>query len=77
MNFQVNKSSSDFWNNLKVTWQQCADLPRKCWPLSVAELDGKVYQSEGGGHCSPYIYDPNKDQWSTLPDLPCWYFNLS
>ena len=79
MNFQVNKSSSDFWNNLKVTWQHCADMPRKCWVLSVAELDGKVYvagYSEDGGHHCSIMYDPNKDQWSTLPDLPCWYFSL-
>ena len=79
MNFQVNKSSSDFWNNLKVTWQQCADLPRKCFVLSVAELDGKVYVSSvsaGGGYCFPLMYDSNKDQWSTLPVLPRWYFSL-
>ena len=62
-----------------MTWQQCADLPRKFWGLSVTELDGKVYvsgHSEDGGHRSPYIYNPNKDQWSTLPDLPCWFFSL-
>ena len=79
MNFQVNKSSSDFWNNLKVTWQHCADLPHKLWTMSVAELNGKVYvsgYSEGGGYRSPYIYDSNKDQWSTLPDLPYWCFSL-
>ena len=79
MNFQVNKSSSDFCNNLKVTWQQSINLPVKCWATSVAELDGKVYVSgcsEGGGHTVPYMYDPNKDQWSTLPELPCWYFSL-
>ena len=79
MNFQVNKSSSDFWNNLKVTWQQCTDLPRKCWATSVAELDGKVYvsgYSEGGGHTAPYMYDSNKDQWSILPALLCCFFSL-
>ena len=79
MNFQVNKSSSDFWNNLKETWQQCADLPMKCWAISVAELDGKVYAggvSEGGGHIVTFMYDPNKDHWSTLPKLPCWCFSL-
>ena len=41
--FQVNKSTIDFWRNLKLTWQQCADLPDKCWASSVAELNGKVY----------------------------------
>ena len=79
MNFQVNKSSSDFWNSLKVTWQQCADLPHKCWALSVAELDGKVYvsgYSGTGGYTVPFMYDSNKDQWSTLPALPCWCFSL-
>ena len=79
MNFQVNKSSSDFWNNLKVTWQQCADMPEKRWALSVAELDGKVYvagKSEGGVYVNPIVYDSNKDQWSTLPALPCARFSL-
>ena len=79
MNFQVNKSSSDFWNNLKVTWQQCADLPVKFWAISVAELDGKVYvsgYSGGVGYTNPLMYDSNKDQWSTLPALPYGYFNL-
>ena len=79
MNFQVNKSSSDFWNNLKLTWQQCTDLPRKCWATSVAELDGKVYVSGCGGRGTygyPFVYDSNKDQWSTLPDLPCVLFSL-
>ena len=79
MNFQVNKSSSDFWNNLKLTWQQCADLPDKCWAISVAELDGKVYVSgvSGRGGCAcPFMYDSNKDQWFTLPDLHCGFFSL-
>ena len=47
--------------------------------MSVAELDGKVYvagYSEGGGYQCSFMYDSNKDQWSTLPDLPCWYFSL-
>ena len=79
MNFQVNKSSSDFWNNLKVTWQQSPDLPRKCLALSVAELDSKVYvsgYSGGGAYTFPFMYDSNKDQWSTLPALPYVYFSL-
>ena len=79
MNFQVNKSSSDLWNNLKLTWQQCADLPDKCWATSVAELDGKVYvsgYSNRGGNKFVVVYDSNKDQWSTLPDLPYWLFSL-
>ena len=79
MIFQVNKSSSDFWNNLKVTWQQCADLPGKYWVTSVAELDGKVYVSgcnSRSGCTNPIVYDSNKDQWYPLPELPCGYFSL-
>ena len=79
MNFQMNKSSSDFWNNLKLTWQQCADLPGKCWASSVAELDGKIYvsgYSGGGAYTCPFMYDSNKDRWFTLPDLPCGHFSL-
>ena len=78
MNSQVNKSSSEFWNNLKVTWQQCADLPKNYWvPLSVAKYEENVYASGGsGGDGFLFMYDPNKDHWSTLPELPCWYFSL-
>ena len=79
MNFQMNKSSSDFWNNLKVTWQLCADLPGKCWAFYVAELDAKVYVSGGCGrgvYTFPFMYDSNKDQWSTLPALPYGCFSL-
>ena len=79
MNFQVDKSSSDFWNNLKLTWQPCADLSAKFWANSVAELDGKVYVSGEGGegvYVCPFMYDSNKDQWSILPELPCGHFSL-
>ena len=77
--FQVNKSSSDFWNNLKLTWQQCADLPLKCCALSVAELNGKVYATMyngKGGFDAPIMYDSSKDQWFSLPALPYAYFSL-
>ena len=77
--FQVNKSSSDFWNNLNLRWQQCADLSVKFWASSVAELDGKVYvsgHSGRGAYVDPIMYDSNKDQWSGLPDLPYAGFSL-
>ena len=77
--FQANKSSSDFWNSLKVTWQQCADLPYKCWVFSVVELDGKVYSSffySGGGCAYTRMYDCNKNEWSLLPPLPYIDFSL-
>ena len=77
--FQVNKSSSDFWNDLKLTWQQCADLPLKCWVVSVAELDGKVYAAITDCkyvYCHPLMYDSSKDLWSLLPALPYGNFSL-
>ena len=79
MYLQVSKSSSDFWNNIKLTWQQCADLPVKCWATSVAELDGKVYftsRGDGTYYDSPLIYDSYKDQWFALPSLPHVNFSL-
>jgi len=79
MYFQVNKSSSDFWNNIEVTWQQCANLPKKCWATSVAALDGNVYASvfsDGCGWNTPFMYDSNRNQWSELPELPCWHFTI-
>ena len=77
--FQVNKSSSDFWNSLKLTWQQCADLPLKCCALSVAELDGKVYAAISDSkyaHHDPLMYDSSKDQCSSLPELRYGNFSL-
>ena len=79
MIFQVNKSSSDFWKSLEITWQQCANLPQKVWALSVAELDGNVYATVidvEGAYFHPLMYDSNNDQWSSLPALPCAYFSL-
>ena len=79
MYLQVSKSSSDFWSSIKLTWQQCADLPVKCWVTSVAELDGKVYITAEGDHCclvNPLMYDSYKDQWSPLPNLPHVGFSL-
>ena len=76
--FQVNKSSSDFWNSLKLTWQQYADLPSKYYAISVAELGGKVYVTIVGKF-APFeslMYDSNKDQWSKLPALPYALFSL-
>ena len=72
----MNKSSSDFWNNVKLTWQQCADLPDKCCATSVAEMDGKVYVlgcNGEGGWSYIFVYDSNKDQWFALPG---WSFGL-
>ena len=77
--FQVSKSSSDFWNCLKLTWKKCADLPVKCCATSVAELDGIAYVavSRNNSHLySPLVYDPYKDEWSVLPNLPHVYYSL-
>ena len=77
--FQVNKSSSDFWKSLKLTWQQCADLPSKYCATSVAELDGKLYVTIidcKSAYLEPLMYDSNKDQWSALPALPYANFSL-
>ena len=77
--FQVNKSSSDFWNSLNLTWQRCADLPSKYWADSVAELDGKVYVAIVDckkAHFEPLMYDSYFNQWSTVPVLPYVNFSL-
>ena len=77
--FQVSKSSSDFWNSLKLTWKKRADLPVRCRPISVAELDGKVYVAVADsdyGDFVPLMYDSCKDEWSVLPELPYAWFSL-
>ena len=77
--FQANKSSSDFWNSLKLTWEQCANLSSKYWASSVTELNGKVYAAvlySGSGDYAPIMYDANKAQWSSLPVLPYARFSL-
>jgi len=45
----------------------------------VAELNGKVYvgtMDSRYGYWEPFMYDPSKDQWSTLPALPYVHFSL-
>ena len=77
--FQVNKSSSDFWNSLKLRWRQCGYLPSKYWADSVAELDGKVYvaiQGSTGAYLNPLMYDSKQDKWFTLPALRYACFSL-
>ena len=74
--FQVSKSSSDFWNSLKLTWKKCADLPVKSGAVSVAKLDGKVYVTLTGNHYYPLMYDSCEDEWSVLPKLPHGSFSL-
>ena len=79
--FQVNKSntSTDFWSNLKLTWQKCANVPNKRWANCVAELDGKIYitgQGSGVMGTNPYMYDSVKDQWSVMPPLPYVLYTL-
>ena len=77
--FQSSKSSKEFWSTLKLTWQQCADLPGRRWVTSVADLDGKVYVSVMDGDCSytdPFVYDTTNDVWTLLPPLPCAKFSL-
>ena len=76
---QVNKSSRDFWSNLNMIWEQCADVPCKCWVTSVAELDGNVYATildSRQAHDYPLKYDFSKDQWFSLPALPYTYYSL-
>ena len=76
---QVNKSSSDFWNNLTLTWKKCADLPIECFATSVTVLDGKVFIAviDNEDYCyNPLMYDLYKDEWSVLPSLPCVEFSL-
>ena len=73
LTFQINNRSTEFWNNLKLTWQQCADLPEKYWANSVTKLDSKVYitpYGEDGGYSTPLMYDIDKDKWFILPRLP-------
>jgi len=72
--FQINKSRAEFWNNFEITWEQCADLPKKKWVRSVVENDGKVYISVGSR--IPYVYDSKLNHWSELPAVPCVNFSL-
>ena len=56
----------------------CADLPKKCWATSIAELDGNVYitvQDSTAACLTPYVYNFVRKEWLPLPDLP--YVNAS
>ena len=52
--------------------QRCPDLLVKCWPTSVAELDGKIYivAEDSSEATYPCVYDVIKGKWSQLPSLP-------
>ena len=64
-----------------ISSKQCRDLPvAMCGGQSVV-IDGKVYF--GGGKTKNvedcylvHRYDPSRDKWTTLPDLPVRYFGL-
>ena len=75
------KDSSKLWMKLKLTWDQCSSLPVKCWATSVAVLDGSVYVVAHHGTKLPislfYIYDPNNDRWSLLPNPPYRGFSIA
>ena len=61
------QSSTDLWKSLKQTWQKCADLPKRCPVVSVAELDGRIYiytESQSSEHV--YMYDSSEDKWPEL-----------
>ena len=58
--------------------QQCPDLLVKCWPTSVAELEGKVYiiAEDSSEITYPYVYDVVKGKWSQMPALPHYKCSL-
>ena len=42
-------------------------------------MDGIIYASmmfESGGYLSPFMYDPDENQWSSLPFLPYIHYSL-
>ena len=46
----------------------------------MAELDGKVFTAmltSGSAYASPFVYSPYKDEWRTLPSLPCVHFGVA
>ena len=54
-------------------------MPIECFATSVAELDGRVFiaVTDNENYCfNPLMYDPYKDEWSVLPNLPCVEFSL-
>ena len=67
--FQITESNVDFWNAIKLTWQQCSNLPMKRYVSSIAELNGKVYITVTPRY-NPMMYNVHKDEWSALPELP-------
>ena len=46
----------------------------------MAELDGKVFaamMTSGSAYASPFVYNPYKDEWRSLPSLPCIHFGVA
>ena len=63
-----------------ITWKQCTSLPTKMESGQSTIINGKVYY--GGGNasaesdCVIYCYDPQRDDWTTLPQLAVRRFGL-
>ena len=62
-----------------ITWKQCAELPTKYSSVKIAVINGKVYCGGWTDDDDEYIiccYDPQLDNWTTLPPLPVRWFGL-
>jgi N-acetylneuraminic acid mutarotase len=60
------------------TWQEMASMPDFRNHIGIATLNGKIYLSGGiygefsfdGQGKTFWVYDPQTDQWSSMPDMP-------
>jgi len=64
------------WEQLKLTWESRRNAPCELW-RGTAVADGSLaYFSSRGSH-DVFGYNPEKDDWSKLPECPQYDFGLA
>ena len=73
-----NVAGHEVYNPREDRWRKAAPMPQAQGGLAAATLGGKLYAfggeyftANGGGvHPQSWAYDPDKDSWVSLPDMP-------
>jgi len=73
-----NVAGHEVYDPSEDRWRKAAPMPKAQGGLAAATLGGKLYAfggeyftANGGGvHPQSWVYDPNKDSWASLPDMP-------
>ncbi|MEO0465214.1 MAG: kelch repeat-containing protein [Pseudomonadota bacterium] len=73
-----NTSAHEVYDAREDRWRTVAPLPQGQGGLAAASLGGKLYAfggeyfqpSPGGVFSESWVYSPNEDAWSSIPEMP-------